>query len=264
MRAYEILTESRSANLYHGTGVAALLGILRADTLRGSKDYDDDPYGVSLSRSYRVAQSFQGRDGWSGGTGAVLVLDQQRLVQNHKIAPFASVDSEGAYMDREDEEVVLGDIKPLSRYLLSINIEPRLFKMLYHPTDFYRWWESTGRDYSGIDDDDQGRESLLALRHHPLLNKISPRNAEPVEEYKPFTKLEEVGIKFFKQHGLKIVVANQPFAGERWDQVDGVNEYYPVSISDAIRSLIYKGYIQRTGDQQQSIYTPGPRWKDVK
>ena len=193
MRARELF-ESRIAPLYHGTGIASLLNILATNSLNTSQDYDDDPLAVSLTRDPRVAAGFMSRN---AGTdlGAILVLDQQKLVHTFRIAPFAAVDIDGNSISNEEEEVVYSNIKPLDRYLLSINIADRVFKTLDDPFHFNQWWEQAGRDFGQTDDIEECRARLAALRVHPLLNRLVPRGSPKPRPHQPFTPDEMKGIK---------------------------------------------------------------------
>jgi hypothetical protein len=150
MQLSEILTESRQAPLFHATSLEAALAILAGNKIAGTtgqrldarrgKRYkmrnDDwhgavygykmkggrDAKGVSLTRDYNFANSWQRSD-------VIFVLDQAKLAQTTEIVPIDHVNN-GSYdyaaigfkHMEQAEEFVIGDIAPLSRCLLSINV----------------------------------------------------------------------------------------------------------------------------------------------
>ena len=78
--------------------------------------------GVSLTRDYAFASAWQRSD-------VILVLDQSKLMNSNKIVPVDHVNN-GAFdyeaigfeHMEQAEEFVVGDIAPLSRCLVSINV----------------------------------------------------------------------------------------------------------------------------------------------
>lgn len=171
-----ILTEGRTAPLYHGTELASAVMILRSDTIEAThdSDYDDDPLGVSTSRTARWAMGWgAGRD--DTGHGVLFVLDQAKLATRYRIVPHAAMTVTGERLDGEDEEVVIGTIKPLSAYLLSINVNAaKLATLLEGGPAFEKWLGAVG-DLMAYPGPDLAMEMLQELASHPLLNRMSIR-----------------------------------------------------------------------------------------
>jgi len=139
MRIFEIIQEGRDAPLYHAAGFSTAVAIIKSNQLRG---YDAP---ISLTRSRRFAQFWNE----SHGGGVVFVLDQTRLSQTFRVKPGALG---GRPRRHEAEETVdrLTPIKPLDRYLVSIEITPEnLSKIQLNP-------------------------SFDALLEHPLLRTANP------------------------------------------------------------------------------------------
>lgn len=137
---YRPLTEGREAPLYHWVGDEKLLAILEQNKMEAywehmipgqAKKYS---YGNSMSRNPRFTYPEVGRK-------VRLILDQSKLAQTNKIIPldgertFHTGQGSGAAdytIDRDKpiagetdrnvmaEEFVIGDIKPLNKYLLKI------------------------------------------------------------------------------------------------------------------------------------------------
>lgn len=118
MRIHEVLDHS-SRYLFHGTMTPRLPMILHLDSLLDNTH--DVPSivrghrGVSLTRSYEFARTWK-----STKRSIVLVLDATRL----RTTPVAYWRGRGSTkLDKADEmeEFHIGSIKPLSRFLVSIN-----------------------------------------------------------------------------------------------------------------------------------------------
>lgn len=158
----------RPGVLYHGSDPDNVVQIIMADRINGStphyatpikviKGYNravplgfrkheieqfDNVYGVSLTRDPNFARR------WKSGLGIVLVLDEQKLRHNFRMVPV------NYYGDRsESEEFVVGAIKPLSRYLLSIEVSAQVMQEMLDEDEAY-----------GPDD---GR--YTPITEHPLL-----------------------------------------------------------------------------------------------
>lgn len=120
--------------LYHGTKLDVALKILNDNILYGSdsKTYGGGPVGVSTSRSLDFAFNFadgtKHLDGSeSGDCYVVLALDRNKLKNNYKIEPYRDEDAfdyfeEDDYLPEflEKEEVVIGDIHNVKKYLVGI------------------------------------------------------------------------------------------------------------------------------------------------
>jgi hypothetical protein len=144
MRWKEIM-EGRDAPLYHGTSGFSAARIVAADTILPNSNQHQHAHngflrhdelegeatimrGVSLTRSLKLAFEFG---------EIVLVLDQRRLSQTHRIEPLdywghsPSIEALGGRRQgkqAEAEEFVIGPVRPLSRFLEAILITPRAHK----------------------------------------------------------------------------------------------------------------------------------------
>ena len=125
------ITEGRDAPLYHGTSEIAAHHIIRDNCIKAETQHPSmysfvndtrfsrNEYGISLSRSLETAMAW--RD------AVVFEIDQRKLVQTHKVYPinvgagwFNQNGTRSAKFEQLFEERVVGDIKPLDRYLLRI------------------------------------------------------------------------------------------------------------------------------------------------
>lgn len=113
--------------LYHGTPLDCLLNILKHNDLSTGMEWRKEGDRVALTRSYAVAERFSsyssGGSDW--GYEAILVLDWAKLAHDYEIHPYIDTDHAGEKwtMD-EQEEAVYGAIRPLSKYLVSVNVDP--------------------------------------------------------------------------------------------------------------------------------------------
>jgi hypothetical protein len=171
-----VLQEARSAPLYHGTPLCNLLHIISQDRMQANRRGF-----ISLSRSYHVANYFRSYSNFPD-YGGVLVLDQQKLSQRYRLAPYSdneNIDDE-AY-DDEGEERVFRDIQPLSPYLLSINIDREAIKMAPQDRDYQENSEDYEQWFGG-----KRRQFLAAVRlllKHPAVNRWAPRLTTPNTRY---------------------------------------------------------------------------------
>ena len=151
--------------LYHGTKLDVLFQILKDNMLEGSESTSGGgycPYGVSTSRSLNFSYNFAENSMHLNGDTfeenqkiAVIVLDRDKLKQNHKIITFHDNeafsnflnnkgDENGYYPELlEKEEVVLGDIRNVKNYIVGIYVSPDC-KELNTPEKlfmyYYKFW----------------------------------------------------------------------------------------------------------------------------
>jgi hypothetical protein len=85
MRINEILNESASADLYHGTSLENAEQILDSNTLHPGDGGHGDEGAVSLTRDFGVAQNIAA---WADPAGVILVLDQTRIRQRTRLQPY--------------------------------------------------------------------------------------------------------------------------------------------------------------------------------
>ena len=150
MRYCEI-TEGRDAALYHGTSYHKAIRILASDKLEPntnhiSKDRPgslirDIESGISLTRNRRTAFDFG---------PVVFELDQRALSQRHRIVPVDywghSPETKLSGTRRKDrnaeaEEFLIGELKPVSKYLVAIHIDPHELERMRRFTP--SWMTST-------------------------------------------------------------------------------------------------------------------------
>jgi hypothetical protein len=147
--------QAKSGHLYHATSLPALMRILKSNKLEGGEiygDWEDEAYhrkGVSLTRDQRFAESWRRPRG-----GVVLVLDQAKLAQRHKLIPrdyyVGSVDE--TQVRSEAEEFLPGDVTNLDQYITRIYLSPdRMATMV------------KGDTHPSV----QQLRSLVVLAHHP-------------------------------------------------------------------------------------------------
>jgi hypothetical protein len=85
MRINEIVNESASADLYHGTSLENAEQILDSNTLYPGDGGHGDEGAVSLTRDFGVAKNIAA---WTDPAGVVLVLDQARIRQRTRLQPY--------------------------------------------------------------------------------------------------------------------------------------------------------------------------------
>ena len=174
MKLVTFLLEQRLAPLYHGTNLTNAILVLQDNILYTGIDWRGEGDRIATSRDYRKAHSF-GKGGLGlNDYGVIFVLDQDKISQNIKIEPHRDYDMHGEYWGTdEQEEKIMGDLKPLSKYLLSINIDPSILKKAYNDEDFYNLMLTEYPDR--VRDVEHIQELLHKLANHPLLNKVLPR-----------------------------------------------------------------------------------------
>lgn len=120
IRESQTLTELKSAPLFHFTDVDNIDNILNGNTLNASDIDDDDHDAISLTRNKNII-------GFSSPPCAVLVFDQQAIVNKMKMVPYRG-DRNKHYQDfpdyntREQEERLYSDLNNLHNYLKMIFI----------------------------------------------------------------------------------------------------------------------------------------------
>jgi hypothetical protein len=147
--------------LYHGTTVPRLFKILRGNALRPANIRGGHKNGVSTSTSYEVAQTFPDDPDFPQ-YAAILVLDKTKLSQKYKIVAYDDI-GDGS----EQEEQVIGTIRPLSHYLVSINI-PNIDEMM-RDVDFEEYLS----EWDGFSTTDSVKQALQKLAAMSVLNKIA-------------------------------------------------------------------------------------------
>jgi hypothetical protein len=155
--------------LYHGTLLQNAIRIIASNEFYSGIDWRGEGDRVSLTRSYNVASDFSGYEGICGETtGVVFVLDPVKLAHNHKIKPYRDVDSSGQAHE-ENEEMVMGNIKPAEPFIISINIPVETMTLINSNTfDEIKecWIEET--HFSSVEEIDNQLHRLLT---HPKVNR---------------------------------------------------------------------------------------------
>jgi hypothetical protein len=212
-RAVDIVTakartvmEGRDAYLYHGTELANAVAIVRDNMIDGYTEREHLPFAVSTTRDPRLA--FDVGTWWDRMHPVVFVLDQRKLAQARKIVPHVDVDSDGEVWGydreksptrqrgKESEERVIGSIKPLDRYLVSINVDPSfLARARRDETARYSVHETgnfkTSKEFLAALDAFSRHPKLNAL---PLPHGVAKMNAEYRKEQRyRGTKLQATG-----------------------------------------------------------------------
>ena len=137
------ITEAKSAPLYHGTRLYNAKGIVDGDVILAQPTHGRDtprrkgqqPDVISLTRSLKTALDW--------GNGIVFELDQARLAHRYKISPieieyiwhrinkWGDKGEDKKYEPKSSrlyEEYVIGDIKPLSKYLTKIIVTKNTYE----------------------------------------------------------------------------------------------------------------------------------------
>ena len=141
MRFQELLTESRSADLYHGTDLEAAQEIMRSNVMTAKTQKLDlqnrkQGAGVSFTRDFDVARNFGKIQGSNSNPPVIFVIDQSKLYRavGKRMQPYAyppdwggedDDDLEPSYRSQsssESEENVLGDINNISSFIKQIII----------------------------------------------------------------------------------------------------------------------------------------------
>lgn len=163
--------------LFHGTPLDHLVNILRENAIMTGIDWRGEGDRVALTRSYRVAEGF-GEQGDFADYPTVLVLNWEKLAASYHVIPHNDTDSDGDHWKNsrsedgtEQEEAVYGDIRPLSRFLVSVNVDPAHVHKAAADQSFIEWlieekgWVKTRRAAVAMTE---------AVLRHPLLNRWKP------------------------------------------------------------------------------------------
>lgn len=140
MKITEILTEYRSADLYHGTSYKKAEDILLSNSIHATRPIDlgksiklkgetdtDWQYIVSLSRSLGVASRFAEIKSNADDIylhGVVFVLDQEKLYRDHgkKLQPYNDLKYKSRLNASESEEAFVGNLDKVSEYIKKIYV----------------------------------------------------------------------------------------------------------------------------------------------
>lgn len=136
MKIKELLIESRSADIYHGTDLESADDIIRSNVMIARTDRQD-PQGdsagpaVSFTRDFSIAQQFGRENGSRINPAVIFVIDQEKLhrtvgkrmqpyaypvyYDDDEIRPSARSSGEG-----EAEENVLGNIDNIKSFIKKI------------------------------------------------------------------------------------------------------------------------------------------------
>ena len=178
MRYHELLTEGRTAYLFHGTDLLSAISIIRDNQIDASQHYEHHTPGVSLARDYLAARAFGTY--WERQCPVVFVLDQEKLVQStHKVVPYRDTSEPGVYRERESEELIHGSLPNLNRYLVSVNVDMDHLEAALQSRDWWRWLRSEIPDLPHLKYlNSRGAFLQMIDRYivkHPKLNKWVPR-----------------------------------------------------------------------------------------
>ena len=177
MRDIINLIEGRDAYLYHGTDLARAVSILRDNEIYGTTEKEHLPFAVSTTRDPGFA--YEAGTWFDKEHPVIFVLDQRKIAQRFRITPHSDKNADDEAWEGsntrgiEAEERVVGSLKPLDPYLVSINVDP----------DFIARARRRIRDWVGKEDENYGGlplydtrkvalAALDALAHHPKLNAV--------------------------------------------------------------------------------------------
>ena len=139
MRVYELF-ESRSADLFHGTNMPALIKMLHDNTLVARapihnelipREFKGHRRTVSLTRDSSMATNFaRSKAGGEEGINSIpviIILDQDKLYRalGRRMRPYNDLESLDGVASRgqvgsESEEVVFGNITNINSYIKKI------------------------------------------------------------------------------------------------------------------------------------------------
>ena len=114
MKINEIITESKSADLYHGTSLDNALAILESNTMEPGDSSHGDEGAVSFTRSFGEAWNFAQ---WADPLGVIFIFNQAALAQTlgRKLQPF---DYGGGHDEQEELSSIA--INNISNYIKQI------------------------------------------------------------------------------------------------------------------------------------------------
>lgn len=188
MRWIDFLTLEEGAAdhyLYHGTNITSAIEILRDNAIHESSQYEHNPTGVSLTRDYTVAHRFGTM--WEREYPVVFVIDAVKLKRSRlKVIPRQDSPEPGKYRGREEaEEMVLGDLAPLSDYLVSVNVKPSDIDSALKNKE----WMDYEIERYGNDSICKSRRTLMAairaFAKSPFLNRVRPRISDYLDRDPP-------------------------------------------------------------------------------
>lgn len=147
----QYLSEARMAPLYHATRLSNYQTIMKENQIDAGTYHQHDRTikqnkptvrVVSLTRDIRFAMRWGNRKSY--GDYVILELDQQKLIQKYKLVPYNHFQDDeytyknegktrqlqdvkfGGFPVNQYEENVIGDIKPLSKYLVRVHYPPNI------------------------------------------------------------------------------------------------------------------------------------------
>ena len=133
MRFNEFLTERKSADLYHLTGIEAVENILSTGAIQTNYDEttEDDPKGayISLTRDYNYNIDHYGH---GEGEEVKIIIDQTKLSTSHKISPYAwdgtdfGLEDEGGRNESEERVYKNIPISYIKHIIISGPANPKL------------------------------------------------------------------------------------------------------------------------------------------
>jgi hypothetical protein len=157
--------------LFHGTPITEAINIVHTNEISTGANWRGEGDRVPLSRSFAVAYRFGEATDFSDFP-TVFVLDWPKLAANYQIIPHSDVDANGdPWPTDEQEEAVYGRIRPLSRYLVSINIQPKILRAAMNEPELLGWMVDERSYTKSI----QGAKNMmLRFARHPKLNVWHP------------------------------------------------------------------------------------------
>lgn len=127
------LNEGRDAPLYHGTSMTNATRIIDSDVLEARETPDSvksfTDWDITKRKVISTSRSYKFSAAWNENRGAVFELDQRVIAQTNRIVPYNFFNDRTRVADlphnvwiNQHEEAIVGNLNPLSRYLLRIII----------------------------------------------------------------------------------------------------------------------------------------------
>ena len=153
-----LVEDVRPQYLYHGTTFEYAKEIMWSNTIEGTTDIGNEQYGVSLTRNLSYAKDFADYKADVNGDYGIVIfeLDYEKLKHHYKIRPYYDLldmqrASNGDKLKyNEYEEVVIGDIQPLSQYIKNIYVDDEAQEQI-ESNDEYIEYFGNAKTFDGIE-----------------------------------------------------------------------------------------------------------------
>lgn len=114
MKLHQLFENYHYAPLYHGTSLWCAALIINSNIIYRSHSVDTDYECVSLTRLKSFTKNYE----------VAFKFDQAKLRTKYKMIPFSGEYGTGGLIGRvEGEEALIGNISPVTSYLISYTVE---------------------------------------------------------------------------------------------------------------------------------------------